>query len=65
MPTPRKFARGGHTDAEIDQCDQGGHKGPRYLVLVWDLGKGYEVTSAKHNFHLTYPTHIGVGFPSI
>ncbi len=23
------------------------------------------MTGAKHSFHLAYPTHVGIGFPSI
>jgi hypothetical protein len=65
VPTPCEFVGGIHADAEVDQCDQGGHKGPCYLVLVWDPGKGYEVTSVRHSFHPTYLAHIGIGFPSI
>ncbi len=54
-----------HANAKVDQCDQGGHRGPSYTILVWDLGKGFEVTSVKHNSHPTYPTHIGIGFLGI
>jgi hypothetical protein len=55
-----------HTrDAKVDQCDQGGHKGPSYLVLVWDPKKRFEATNAKHGSHPTYPTHIGIGFLGI
>ncbi len=50
-------------DAKIDQCDQWGHKGPSYLILVPDFGKGSEMTGAKHSSHLAYPTHVGIGFP--
>ncbi len=53
-----------HADVEVDQCDQRGHKGPCYLVLVCNLGKGYEATCARHSFHLVYLTHIGIGFAS-
>jgi hypothetical protein len=57
--------RGVHVDAKVDECDQGSHKGPGYLVLVWDLGKGYEVRGVRHSSYLAYPTHAGIGFPSI
>jgi hypothetical protein len=60
--------RGVHIDLEVDQCDQGGHKGPSYLVLVWDLGKGFKAKGARHSSYLAYrayPAHVGIGFPSI
>jgi len=52
-------------NAKVDQCDQGGHKGPCYPILVWDPEKGSKVIGAKHSFHLAYPAHVGIGFPSI
>jgi len=52
-------------DVEVDQCNEGAHKGPCYLVLVWDFGKGFEATSARHNFHLAYLAHVGIGFLNI
>jgi hypothetical protein len=42
MLTPWEFVRG-------HQCDQGGHRGPGYLGLVWDS-------------HLAYPAHIRLVF---
>lgn len=52
-------------DVEVDQCDQGVHKGLSYLVLVSDPRKISEVMGVKHSFHIAYPTHIGIGFPGI
>jgi len=52
-------------DAEVDQCDQRGHIGANYQVLVWDYGKGFEATNVKHSFHPAYLAHVGIGFPSI
>jgi hypothetical protein len=52
-------------NAEVDQCDQGGHRDPSYLVLVWDPIKGFEAMVARHSFHLAYLTHIGIGFLGI
>jgi hypothetical protein len=52
-------------DVEVDQCDQGGHKGPSYPILVWDLRKGFEAMGARHSFHLAYLTHVGIGFIGI
>jgi hypothetical protein len=52
-------------NAEVDECDQGGHRGPSYPILVWDLGKGLEAMGVKHSFHPTYLAHIGIGFPNI
>jgi len=54
-----------HANVKVDQCDQRGHGGIGYLVLVWDPGKGSKAMSTKHSFHLTYSTHIGIRFPSI
>jgi hypothetical protein len=63
--TPWEFTRGIHANVEVDQCDQRGHGGLGYLVLVWDFGKGFKAMGAKHNSHLTYSTHVGIVFPSI
>jgi hypothetical protein len=60
-----KVCRGVHVDTKVDQCEQGGHKSPGYPVLVWDLKKRSKVTSAKHSYHLAYPAHVGINFPSI
>jgi len=64
-PTPLEFAGGVRMDAEVDQCDQRGHIGVNYQVLVWDSRKRFETTSAKHSFHPAYPTHAGIGFLGI
>jgi hypothetical protein len=60
-----EFAGGIHTNAKVDQCDQRGQRGPSYPILVWDFIKGSKAISARHNFHPTYPAHIGIGFLGI
>ncbi len=57
--------KGIHVDVEVDQCDQGGHIGLSYLVLVWDPKKVFEAMGVRHSFHIAYTTHIGIGFPGI
>jgi len=47
-------------DVKVDQCEQRGHRGPSYPILVWDFGKTFKVTCARHSSHPTYPTHIGI-----
>jgi hypothetical protein len=52
-------------DVEVGQCNKGGHRSPCYLILVWDLGKGFEMKSARHNPPPSYLAHVGIGFPNI
>jgi len=46
-------------------CNQGGHRGPSYPILVWDLEKGFKTIGAKHSFHPTYLAHVDIGFINI